>query len=429
MSDSDLERSLSAAAGDIEAAPPQRPRLMLPPAAGMRTCASAPHSAVQFGTRIVVDGQAGHYVNFRLPAFSRIEHVVCFDDGGEQILRGDRCHFFRVLSSMACGLRSERQSAQGWTVAQDPGGGGAVTVSTITSPHGAEISITSQTTLADFRRSIAEELGIPAEEQRLLLCGTERLVVGPTGTSNSPFLWQLEESVLPGTRVLVVADPEHQQQQPQQPQRQQLPFEATFRTRGAAATDDDGALEPPLGWDWQLGFAGLSFMVLVFAAVVLGAGLRWTCFFGTILFQCSLFLGWHTFSETGTPRALAPKHYSGGINLASLGNHSPAFGTAAAAAAAAAAATIKPSGKRFLAVRGWEVAPHTVRGWTKDDMPARESSLCVSLGYGLARVVGFVIALLAVFYCIVFVMGLVMETLDPLGIICCGHDGSQASSA
>jgi hypothetical protein len=39
-------------------------------------------------------------------------------------------------------------------------------VSTITNPDGTvEISVTSQTTLANFRRSIAAELGIPAEEQ------------------------------------------------------------------------------------------------------------------------------------------------------------------------------------------------------------------------------------------------------------------------
>jgi hypothetical protein len=96
---SDLGRSLSVAAGDIENnQPPPRASNPAPTRpGGVRTCASAPHSAVQFGTRVVVDGQANHYVNFKLPAFSRIEHVVCFDDGGEQTLRGDRCHFFRVV--------------------------------------------------------------------------------------------------------------------------------------------------------------------------------------------------------------------------------------------------------------------------------------------------------------------------------------------
>ena len=390
---SDLGRSLSVAAGDIENNQPP-PRAGNPAPArpgGVRTCASAPHSAVQFGTRVVVDGQAGHYVNFRLPAFSRIEHVVCFDDGGEQTLRGDRCHFFRVvlkhiLPSIA------RQPAQGWTVAQDPDGGGTVTVSTITNPDGAvEISVTSQTTLADFRRSIEEELGIPAEEQRLLLSGTERIVAGPAGRSNSPFLWQLEESVLPGMRVLVVVDSEHQQEQQQQHQ-EQLPFEAAFRSKGAAATDDDGALEPPLGWDWQLGFVGLSAMMLVFAAVVLVTlrslfwspyGLRslfWSLLV-TVFCQCCLLRGWHTTREKGTPRALAPKHASGGIDLASLGQHG------------AAVVIIKPSGKRFLAIRGWEVAPHTVRGWTmndQDDMTRGErgttASVCVALFYAVAWV-------------------------------------------
>ena len=57
----------------------------------------APHSGLPVGTRVTVDGHAGHYVSFKLQAFGRLEHCIHFDGGGRRTLRGDRCHFFQVL--------------------------------------------------------------------------------------------------------------------------------------------------------------------------------------------------------------------------------------------------------------------------------------------------------------------------------------------
>ena len=178
---SDLQRSLSAGpAGytgnlQLHVQPPDSGTPQTSPPRRVCTCAcGVPHNAVRFGTRVIVDGQTGHYVGFRLPAFAPIEHTIHFDDGGEQIMRGGRCHFLRVVLTQFLPYATcwpYDRPVRGWTVADDLDGGGIINVSTLVDTAGAGIGITSQTTLADFRRDITEKLGVPPEEQRLQLKG------------------------------------------------------------------------------------------------------------------------------------------------------------------------------------------------------------------------------------------------------------------
>eukprot|EP01052_Picozoa_sp_SAG31_P000588 SAG31_NODE_17_length_35773_cov_25.999271_13_plen_179_part_00 len=136
-------------------------------------------------------------------------------------------------------------------------------------------------------------------------------------------------------------------------------------TAYVVAADGD-ALEPPLGLDWSLGFIGLALVIWVVFEVLHSTlrkhfirhipDVRYTFLFIAFVHECCLLRGWFAMRAKGTRRDLAPAHagVSHGIDLASVGKFRPQ-------------ASIKPSGKRFLAMRGWEVAPHEVRGWTMED--------------------------------------------------------------
>ena len=227
-----------------------------------RPVGGAPHVGLPAGTRVIVNGAAGHYVGLKLPAFSRLEHEIHFDEGGRKTLRGDRCHFFGVVwAHLSFALTPCSQRGRGWSIDDDEDGAGAVTVSTITAPDGADVQITAQTTLAELKHGISEALGIPAAEQRLQLVEHEGESDGAVEGADSQFLWEV--GVRQGMHVLVVAV-------------SAAPLDARARAYGTAA-DVMGApgsvklpCNPPavMGLDWRLGVAGMSLVLWTTAVLV-----------------------------------------------------------------------------------------------------------------------------------------------------------------
>jgi surface protein len=236
---------------DDRAAPSDAGRPLTAPGERQDGCrvGGAPHVGLPAGTRVIVNGAAGHYVGLKLPAFGRLEHEVHFDERGRKTLRGDRCHFFGVVwAHLSFALASCSQRGRGWSIDDNEDGAGAVTVGTITTPDGTDVQITAQTTLAELKHGISEELGIPAAEQRLQLVEYEGESDGTVEGADSQFLW--EAGVRQGMRVLVVAVP-------------------------VASLDADGVATAAdvcccccVEWGWQLGMAGMSVALWGTAAFV-----------------------------------------------------------------------------------------------------------------------------------------------------------------